>query len=207
MSKSIIKSTNKVLLFFFLSFILLNFTKCKNLTKDSDDNNRPANPNFLILVSDDQRWDQVSYHGNPIIPELRTPNIDELASQGVYFDQGFVTSPICAVSRASIMTGMYASTHGMNHFNTPIERDVLLKTYPALLQEAGYRTGVLGKWGVGEEGTDEIFDVFNAWYHQGSYFHDTDTGKIHNSVWLAEKNQGLFCFTRTRPALCPDRML
>lgn len=144
-------------------------------------------PNFLILVSDDQRWDQLSYADNPIIPELITPNMDRLAKEGVYFRNAFITTPICAVSRASIMTGRYVSTHGMNHFNTPIEPDVLHKTYPAVLQENGYNTALFGKWGMGIKGTEEIFDVFNGWYHQGPYFHETDSGKIHNSEWLAAK--------------------
>jgi len=146
-------------------------------------------PNILILISDDQRWDQLSYADNPLIPELKTPNIDELAEQGVYFNNAFITTPICAVSRASIVTGRYASTHGMNHFNTPIAPNVLSKSYPAVLHNNGYRTGVLGKWGMGIEGTEEIFDVFNAWYNQGEYFHDTDSGKIHNSEWLAIKTR------------------
>ncbi len=189
MSKPLFKLANKVLLFCFLSYILLDFTKCKNFEKDSEDDNRPENPNFLILISDDQRWDHISYHGNPIIPELQTPNIDALAAEGVYFDYSFVTTSICAVSRTSIKTGMYASTHGMNHFNTPLERDILFLTYRALLREAGYRKGMLGKWGIGEAGTEEIFDVWNAWYHQGPCFHETDSGEIHNSVWLAAKTR------------------
>lgn len=189
MGHSLYKFTNKALLFGLLGTSLMSFTKCSNSTKNSEADRRPENPNFLILISDDQRWDQVSYHGHPIIPELETPNIDALASEGVYFDRGYVTSPICAISRASIMTGMYASTHGMNHFNTPLDREVLFLTYHALLKNAGYRTGVLGKWGIGEAGAEEIVDVFDAWYHQGPYFHETDSGQIHNSVWLAAKTR------------------
>ncbi|MFO7616937.1 MAG: sulfatase-like hydrolase/transferase, partial [Bacteroidales bacterium] len=144
-------------------------------------------PNFLILISDDQRWDQLSCADHPIIPELRTPNLDRLAKQGSYFTNAFVTSPICTVSRASILTGRYAASHGMNHFNTPLDQEVLAKSYPALLRGNGYLTGILGKWGIGVEGTEQAFDVFNAWADQGRYFHDTDTGRIHNSEWLAAK--------------------
>ncbi len=144
-------------------------------------------PNFIILIADDQRWDQLSCADDPIIPELKTPNIDRLAHGGLFYRNAFVTSPICAVSRASIMTGRYASSHGMNHFNTPMMPDVLDKTYPAVLKDHGYTTGVLGKWGMGTEGTGGIFDLFNAWANQGSYFHDTDSGKVHNSEWLAVK--------------------
>jgi arylsulfatase A-like enzyme len=73
----------------------------------------------------------------------------------------------------------------MNHFNTSIKPEVLKKSYPALLHDNGYKTGLLGKWGMGTEGVEDIFDLFNAWTKQGKYFHDTDTGKIHNSEWLA----------------------
>jgi len=148
-----------------------------------------SSPNILVLIADDQRWDQLSSADHPLIPQLKTPNMDRLAQQGVYFRNAFVTSPICAVSRASIMTGRYASTHGMNHFNTPIAADVLSKTYPAILHDNGYKTGLLGKWGMGIEGTAEVFDVFNAWAKQGVYFHDTDSGKIHNSEWLALRSR------------------
>ena len=142
-------------------------------------------PNILVLISDDQRWDQLSYADHPLIPELTTPNMDRLAREGVYFRNAFVTTPICAVSRASIITGRYASTHGMNHFNTSIAPEVLKKSFPALLHDNGYHTAVLGKWGMGIEGTEKIFDLFDAWTHQGVYFHDTDSGKIHNAEWLA----------------------
>jgi len=129
------------------------------ITKNSIGSAKSSRPNFLILISDDQRWDQISFPGNQIIPELKTPNLDKLASQGAYFTNAFVTSPICAVSRASIMTGRYASTHGMNHFNTPMKEDVITQTYLALLKKAGYRTGVLGKWSIGMPGAENCFEV------------------------------------------------
>jgi len=154
---------------------------CKNQMES------PQRPNFVVLISDDQRWDQLSYADHPLIPELFTPHLDSLAEDGVYFTEAFVTTPICAVSRASIMTGRYASTHGMNHFRTPLHPEVISKTYPAVLKDRGYKTGVLGKWGMGTEGTEEVFDLFNAWMTQGEYFHDTDGGKIHNAEWLAIK--------------------
>jgi len=164
-----------------ISAICGNFYSCHRVAKNSNS----KKPNILVLISDDQRWDQVSYADNPLIPQLKTPNMDKLARQGVYFNNAFVTTPICSVSRASIMTGKYSCTHGMNHFNTPITKEVLSKSYPALLHDSGYKTGILGKWGMGIDGTEDVFDLFNAWANQGSYFHSTDSGKIHNSEWLA----------------------
>jgi arylsulfatase A-like enzyme len=146
-------------------------------------------PNFLVLIADDQRWDQLSCADRPLVPELETPHLDQLARQGVYFTNAFVTTPICAVSRASIMTGRYASTHGMNHFDTPLAPDVLAESYPAVLRAHGYRTGILGKWGMGIEGVEDAFDLFDAWAGQGTYFHETAEGRIHNAEWLARRTR------------------
>lgn len=157
------------------------------LPMNAEDSEKPMN--FLILVTDDQRWDQLSAADQPIIPELKTPHLDRLARDGVFFRNAFITTPICAVSRASIITGRYVSTHGMNHFRTPIAPEVLDKSYPALLHRKGYRTGMLGKWGMGKAGTEKHFDVFNAWMRQGNYFHETGEGRIHNSEWLARRTR------------------
>jgi len=179
-----------------LGFLLFGFTN------SGAGKPKSLNPNFLILISDDQRWDQVNYPGNQIIPELKTPNLDRLASRGVCFTNAFVTSPICAVSRASIMSGRYAGSHGMNHFNTPLKVEVLTNTYPALLKKAGYRTGILGKWGLGMAGTEKIFDRRNAWADQGSYFLNTENGKIHNSEWLALKTREFLDLCKSEQPFC-----
>lgn len=181
--------------------VIFTFNGCHVLAQQNQTTKRP---NILVLISDDQRWDQVSCADTPIIPELKTPNIDRLAHDGAYFRNAFVTTPICAVSRACIMTGRYVRTHGMNHFRTSIAPEVLSKSYPALLHDHGYRTGVLGKWGMGTEGTAKIFDTFNAWMGQGRYFHETESGRMHNSEWLAREagaflescsNDQPFCLT------------
>jgi len=165
---------------------VLTLMRCKESSqKKSNKALTNTRPNILVLISDDQRWDQLRCADNPLIPDLKTPNIDKLAQNGAYFRNAFVTTPICCVSRASIMSGRYVSTHGMNHFNTPMTPEVLSKTYPALLYDNGYKTGILGKWGMGIEGTEKLFDVFNAWKGQGNYFHETEYGKIHNAEWLA----------------------
>ena len=94
-----------------ISVVIISLSGCQRVAES----HKSTRPNILVLISDDQRWDQLSYADKPIIPELKTPNMDRLAKQGAYFRNAFITTLICAVSRASIMTGMYASTHGMNH--------------------------------------------------------------------------------------------
>src|SRR5713101_269002 len=101
----------------------------------------PTRPNVIFLLADDQRWDAAGYTGNSII---QTPNIDALARAGVAFRNAYVTTPVCAISRASIFTGEYARRHGILDFTTDFSPTQLAQTYPALLHAAGYRTGFIG---------------------------------------------------------------
>ena len=116
-------------------------------------------PNILFILTDDQRWDALGCAGNPII---QTPNLDALARDGVRFRNMFVTTAICAASRASIFTGLYERTHRYTFGTKPIANEHVAISYPALLKQAGYRTGFVGKFGVGVEkgATDRMFDAF-----------------------------------------------
>ena len=102
-------------------------------------------PNLLVVVTDDQRYDQLSCEGHPV---LKTPNMDRLAAEGLRFANSFVTTSICAASRASLMTSRWEGSHGYT-FGTPAMGEQLAdETYFARLHEAGYSTGFVGKWGV-----------------------------------------------------------
>lgn len=102
-------------------------------------------PNLLLIVTDDQRWDTLGCAGNVL---ARTPNLDVLAGDGVRFRQAFVTTAICAASRASILTGLHERTHRFTFGTPPLRDDLLATSYPALLKAAGYRTGFVGKFGI-----------------------------------------------------------
>jgi len=104
-------------------------------------------PNFVFILTDDQRFDSMGCAGNRLI---RTPNIDRLAASGARFRNHFVTTSICCVSRASIFTGQYERRHRIGDFSTPLTAVQWAETYPALLRAAGYRTGFIGKFGVGD---------------------------------------------------------
>jgi len=119
-----------------------------------------ARPNFLFILTDDQRFDALGCAGNPII---RTPNVDALARDGIRFDRAFVTTPICAASRASIFTGTFERTHTYTFTKPPLPRAFTEISYPAVLRKAGYRTGFVGKFGVAvEKGVQEqMFDVLH----------------------------------------------
>jgi prepilin-type N-terminal cleavage/methylation domain-containing protein/prepilin-type processing-associated H-X9-DG protein len=102
-------------------------------------------PNILLLYVDDLRHDGLGVTGHDFV---QTPNLDQrVAGQGVNFVNSFVNCPLCSPSRASLMTGQYAVTHGLmlnDDVNTvPDER---LPIYQHALQAAGYRTGMVGKW-------------------------------------------------------------
>ena len=117
-------------------------------------------PNIIFLLTDDQRWDTLGCMGNPII---RTPNMDDLAANGVLFTHAFVTTSICASSRASILSGQYVRRHGINNFATSFSEEALARTYPLLLRSAGYRIGCVGKHGVGRGG-DFPRDKYDVWF-------------------------------------------
>jgi arylsulfatase A-like enzyme len=123
-------------------------------------------PNVLFLLADDLRWDGLGCTGNAVV---RTPHIDSLAARGVTFRNHFVTTSICCVSRASIFSGQYARRHGINDFQTPFTPAAFAKTYPALLRAAGYRTGFIGKYGVGNVMPEKEFDYWRGFPGQGRY--------------------------------------
>jgi len=116
-------------------------------------------PNIIFLLTDDQRWDTMGCMGNRII---QTPNMDDMAAHGVKFINAFVTTSICATSRASIFSGQYARRHGIHDFATPFSDEAWAQTYPSLLKGAGYRLGMIGKYGVGRD-KDFHKETFDYW--------------------------------------------
>lgn len=102
---------------------------------------RAATPNVLLILSDDHSAAHVGCYGNP---DVKTPNLDRLASEGMRFDRAYVTCPQCVPSRASILTGRHPIDIGMTRFSAPLPRDVVM--FPELLrQKRGYYTGLCGR--------------------------------------------------------------
>lgn len=102
--------------------------------------NAADRPNILVFLSDDHSVPHLGCYNNP---DIHTPNLDMFAAQGMRFDRAYVTAPQCAPSRASIMTGRSPVRMGMTRFSAPLPIDVM--TYPELLRQAGYFTGVAGR--------------------------------------------------------------
>lgn len=106
-------------------------------------------PNFLVILVDDLRFDEFGAGGHPY---MRTPHIDRLAAEGALFERAFHTTPICSPNRASIVTGQYASRHGIID---NVARDAMshrLPNYHLELQRLGYETAHIGKWHMGNDG-------------------------------------------------------
>lgn len=97
-------------------------------------------PNFLFIVTDQQRADHLGCAGNPL---LRTPHLDALAARGTRFPRFHVATPICMPNRASIMTGRMPSAHGGRDNGIPLSTDAT--TFVELLRAAGWHTGLIGK--------------------------------------------------------------
>ncbi len=137
---------------------------------------RTKRPNIIFLLTDDQRWDTMGCAGNPLI---QTPNMDALAAGGVRFTNAFVTTSICAVSRASVFSGQYARRHGIHDFAGSFSESAWAQTYPAQLKGLGYRTGFIGKFGVGAAKTFpvETFDYWKGIAGQPRYEHKDEQGR------------------------------
>jgi arylsulfatase A-like enzyme len=128
-------------------------------------------PNIIFIMTDDQAQGTLGVYGNSI---LKTPNMDRIGSEGIRFNEAFVTTSVCAPSRASYLTGLYAHTHGVTsngeepgwHQQMGLRHGQI--TYPMLVQRAGYHTAVVGKWHIKSMPTG--FDHWAILRGQGSYF-------------------------------------
>jgi len=162
-------------------------------------------PNIIFILTDDQRWDALGVMGNPII---KTPHMDKLASAGILFENSYVTTSICCVSRASILTGQYESRHKINDFVTDLTPEALANTYPLLLKKAGYHIGFIGKYGIGVHPPFEVFDFgvnteagkgqpdYIIKESNGREIHETDSIDASILKFLDEfGNKGPFCLS------------
>ena len=162
----------------FTVLILSSLLSCQ---KDS-----PELPNIVLIVADDLGWKDVGFMGSEY---YETPNLDQLAREGMVFNQAYAAAANCAPSRACLMTGRYTTAHGIYTVGSPergddrtrklipVEnRDSLSGSFFTMaeeLQDAGYMTCIIGKWHLGDDPRTQGFD-FNVgggiWGHPGSYF-------------------------------------
>jgi arylsulfatase A-like enzyme len=104
-------------------------------------------PNIVFIISDSHRGEALGINGHPFV---QTPNLDKLAEGGILFTRTYVTTAICAVSRASILSGQHRARHKINDFTTSFSDQAMRNTYPMVLKDAGYKTAQIGFLGVGK---------------------------------------------------------
>ncbi len=145
---------------FFYIAILLNLFSC------GTSNNKP--PNVIVIISDDQGYADVGFHGSN---EIFTPNIDRIAKNGVVFSEGYVSYAVCSPSRAGLITGRYQNRFGYSRNILLAPNDSLMglplseQTLPDVLNNVDYKTKAIGKWHLGahkslvpeKRGFDEFF--------------------------------------------------
>ena len=159
-------------------------------------------PNILFILADDMRNDSMGCAGHPII---QTPFLDNLADQGVRFENGFVTTSICMASRACIFTGMTETGHGYtggkggNPPKNPVLAEDVDTSFPTLLRAAGYRTGFYGKQHVsfqeGPGAMERMFDDHEVIFRR-PYFKKQPDGSLRHTAELIGDRSAAFLETQ-----------
>lgn len=151
----------------------------ENQKKNAENNNEPSLPNIVYILADDLGYGDLSVYGQE---KFDTPNIDQLAKEGLLFTQHYSGSTVCAPSRSALMTGLHTGhtpirgnrasgwTNPHEEGQFPLKAEAL--TVAELLKQTGYRTGAFGKWGLGFVGTEgdpnkQGFDEFYGYNCQG----------------------------------------
>jgi N-acetylglucosamine-6-sulfatase len=139
-------------------------------------------PNFLVILIDDLRFDEFGAGGHPY---MQTPHVDRLAREGALFERAFHTTPICSPNRASIMTGQYASRHGVID---NVARDAMshrLPNYHLELQRLGYETAHVGKWHMGNDGMPR--PGYDHWVSYDGHGRIVDPRLNHDGAYVEHK--------------------
>lgn len=157
-------------------------------------------PNVIIIVSDDQGWGDAGFNG---ATDIRTPELDDLASNGIVFTSAYASHPYCSPSRAGILTGRYQHRFGHEN-NTPYSQEDPDAGLPLnenliaeVLKENGYNTCAIGKWHLGDNQkfwpNNNGFDYWFGFFGGGmSYWGDTgnksaEHGVLRNGVPVPQK--------------------
>ncbi|TMM52009.1 DUF4976 domain-containing protein [Maribacter algarum] len=163
-------------------------------------------PNIIFILTDDQRYSALGYAGNELIS---TPEMDKLAKEGTYFKNAMVTTPICAASRASILTGLYERTHNFNFQTGNIRESYMAHSYPTILKNNGYTTGFYGKYGVRYDDLEKQFDTYESYDRnnqypdrRGYYYKTLGKDSVHLTRYTGQKAIDFIANTKTDKPFC-----
>ncbi len=174
-------------------------------------------PNFLFVLTDDQRFDAMGFMGHPF---LKTPNIDRIRNEGGWFKNAFCTTSLCSPSRASFLTGTYSSRHGImaNDMGFDFDFEKTPSYHQVLREKGGYQSAYIGKWHMGGHSDNPRpgFDYWLSFKDQGVYIDPTlnENGRqfqakgyitdILNEAaakWLDENGSSPFCMYLSHKAV------
>lgn len=150
------------------------------------DISEPKRPNVVLIITDDQGWGDLGFHGND---KIRTPNLDRLSRESVVL-KNFYVSPVCTPTRASLLTGRYNyRTGAIDTFRGRALMHSGEVTLAEMLRESGYRTGIFGKWHLGDnyplramdQGFDESLTLWGGGLVQWA---DPPQGNAYLDPWL-----------------------
>jgi arylsulfatase A-like enzyme len=144
---------------------------------------KPRHPNIVCIFTDDHAYQAISAYGHPISKLAPTPNIDRLAKGGMLFTRAFVENSICTPSRATLLTGLYSHQHGQTLLGNRM--DTSKRWFVELLQKAGYKTSVFGKWHLNVE--PKGFDYYNLLFDQGEYYNPKFKSPDTHGAYIQEK--------------------
>jgi arylsulfatase A len=178
-----------------IAFVVVPLTSCRNKAQATRPVERPVSltgnagtqkPNIVFVLADDLGWGELGCYGNLF---NETPHLDKLASQGIKFTHAYAAAPVCSPTRASILTGQYPARVGITDFLAPQTGRLLdpglHTTINEVLGQAGYHTGLIGKWhldtdftenrgGPQKHGFDEVIGTETKYIADGDYFFPYD---------------------------------
>ncbi len=160
-------------------------------TAQTDDNPPPAprRPNIILVLADDLGYGDLGCYGQA---KIKTPNIDKLAEEGIRFTSFYAGSTVCAPSRAALMLGRHTGHLNIRGNGKGLALQPEEVTVAQVLKAAGYRTGLIGKWGLGDEGSSGVpnlqgFDEFLG-YLNHTHAHDYYTDHLWRYAPLVNTN-------------------
>ncbi|MCD6596752.1 MAG: arylsulfatase, partial [Bacteroidales bacterium] len=176
-------NSKSILSYFLLAYFLLSCTGNKEKNADTYVHKKP---NVLLIMTDDQGFGDFGFTGNP---DVITPNLDKLAQRSIFFNN-FHVSPVCAPTRSSLMTGKYHALTGVyDTYNGGAIMATEEVTLAEILKDHGYKTGIFGKWHLGDNypfrpqdqgflttlihpsgGIGQVGDIYNYFKGDSSYF-------------------------------------